>query len=259
MRKAIDSMSAPLPFAYSDSHVSPSIVGHRGAPAWVPENTLDSFLAAASAGAAWVELDARRCQDATLAVHHDPCAQDGVPLVALDAASLAKRGVWTLSEVLARLPFRLGVDVEVKNLLGEPDYDDAQRIVGLLAEILGPFVGRRPLMTSSFNPLTVQALAGSLAGVPAGLIHGPGIQVDAASELARQVGARVLCSHSNAKPLDMQTVAMVHEAGLQIMVWVVNDPVEAVRLARIGVDALCTDDPGRLVTTLRDHGPRPRR
>lgn len=234
-------------------HIKPVVVGHRGAPLSVPENTPGSFTAAALAGATWVELDVRRCRDVTLAVHHDPHTRDGVPLVELDSVALAERCVWTLDEVLTRLPPGLGVDVEVKNLPGEPDYDDAQMIVGLLADVLGPLVGQRPLMTSSFNPSTVQALAASLEGIPTGLLHGPGLRVDVASEWALQLGASVLCSHRDAPHLDAGTVSAVHLAGLVVMAWVVDDPVEAIRLADAGVDALCTNDPGRLVSALRDH------
>lgn len=228
-------------------------MGHRGAPSYALENTPDSFAAAAAAGAEWVELDVRRCRDATLIVHHAPRTRDGALLVELDGRALAERGVWALDEVFARLPAGLGVDVEVKNLPGEPDYDDAQRIVGLLTDFLVPVVGQRPLMTSSFNPLTVQALAANLVDVPTGLLHGPGLRVDAASELALQFGAGVLCPHLDAQPLDAETVFAVRDAGMAVMVWVVDDPAEAVRLADAGVDALCTNEPARLVAALRDH------
>jgi glycerophosphoryl diester phosphodiesterase len=35
------------------------------------------------------------------------------------------------------------------------------------------------------------------------------------------------------------------------MVWPVDDPVRAVELAAVGVDALCTNDPAELVQALR--------
>lgn len=230
---------------------NPAIIGHRGAPFRAPENTPESFAAAAKAGAQWVELDVRRSRDATLIVHHDSRTRDGVPLIELDAVALAERGTWALDDVLVRLPPGLGLNIEVKNVPGEPDYDDEQRIVGLLTDLLGPVVGQRPLLMSSFNPRTVQALAASLAGVHAGLLHGPGIRVNAATELALQVGAGVLCAHLHAQSLDAKTVSAVHNAGLAVMVWVVDDPTDAVRLADAGVDALCTNDPERLVSALR--------
>jgi glycerophosphoryl diester phosphodiesterase len=253
MRKTIDQYRGRYPpfAAKNAAAVTPAIMGHRGAPSRALENTPDSFALAAREGAEWVELDVRRCRDATLIVHHDPRTRDGVPLLELDEMTLAKQGVWTLDKVLARLPPGLGLNIEIKNAPGEPDYDDEQKIVSLLTELLEPVVGQRPLLASSFNPRTVEALAAGPAGVPAGLLHGPAIRVNAAIEFALQLGASVLCSHHDAESLDGKTVSAAHKAGLAVMVWVVDDPADAVRLADAGVDALCTNDPERLVCALR--------
>jgi len=47
------------------------IMGHRGAPAYEPENTLRSFRRALAMGVAAVELDVQLTQDGRLAVIHD--------------------------------------------------------------------------------------------------------------------------------------------------------------------------------------------
>jgi glycerophosphoryl diester phosphodiesterase len=251
MRNRISQLhSLPAPFPLDHFDVFPLIIGHRGAPSLAPENTPASFAAAAASGAQWVELDVRRSAGDTLAVHHDPVTADGSAVVSLDAQALAARGVWTLRDVLIRLPDGLGVDLELKNLPGEPDYDEDQRIVDLLATLLWAVIGQRPLMTSSFNPLTVQRLRESLNAVPTGLLHGPGLRVDAAADLAQALGATVLCSHVDAHPLDAAMIRSVREAGLSVMVWVVDEPETALRLARAGVDALCTNEPKRLVAAL---------
>jgi len=202
----------------------------------------------------------RRCADGVLVVHHDPFTADGTALVDLRADALAARGMWSLPEVLARLPEGLGVDLEVKNLPGEPDYDEAHTVVDLLDPVLRPVIGGRPLMTSSFNPLTVQRLREVLDPVPTGFLHGPGLGLHAAADFALQLGAAVLCPHVEASPLDAESIGAVREAGLAVMVWVVDDPDDAIRLAEAGVDALCTNEPRRLVDALsgrrqrREHG-----
>jgi glycerophosphoryl diester phosphodiesterase len=48
-----------------------NIMGHRGAPAYEPENTLRSFKRALSMGVAAVELDVQLTKDGRLAVIHD--------------------------------------------------------------------------------------------------------------------------------------------------------------------------------------------
>lgn len=47
------------------------VVGHRGARAFAPENTLPAFEKAAALGCAMVELDVHPARDGELVVHHD--------------------------------------------------------------------------------------------------------------------------------------------------------------------------------------------
>jgi glycerophosphoryl diester phosphodiesterase len=253
MRKRIQQASGPPALFCSDGQgIKPVIVGHRGAPSVARENTLASFTAAFDEGAAWVELDVRRAGDGTLTVHHDPVISDGRAIVDLDRVQLEKATIATLDDVLAGLPDGLGVDLEVKNLPGEPDYDESQQVAALLSALVRPLAGTRPLLSTSFNPMTVQALGEHLSEVPTGLVFSPGLRTDAAADLARDLGCAVLCPHVDARPLDAGAMAAAHEAGLQVMVWVVDDLDVARNLAAAGADALCTNEPGRLVRGLGD-------
>lgn len=229
----------------------PLVVGHRGVRGKTqPENTVAAFLAAYEAGADWVELDARRSADGVAVLAHDGWTPDGVPVVDRTAQQLAELGVETLDEALACMPPGMGVDIEVKNLPGEPDYDEDDRFVSAVAEVVRPRASQRPVIVSSFNPLTVAELVRALPEVPAGLVHFDSLAVTAALPIAREQGAVALCSRVGAPRLDAEGVAAVHAAGLGLLVWTVNDLAVAAELVRAGVDALCTDDPGALVATL---------
>jgi glycerophosphoryl diester phosphodiesterase len=233
----------------------PAVVGHRGAPHAAPENTPAAFAAAVAAGATWVELDVRRSADGLLVVHHDAATADGRPLIARTAAELSDLGLADLATVLAGLPPGIGVDIEVKNFPGEPDYDDMHQVAALLGDLLGSLPrgagGDRPLLTSSFNPETVAALAERLPAVPAGLLHGPTLDVAGAAELAQEFGARALCPHFAADGLDAAGLAAAHDLGLSVLVWTVDEPDRARDLAGAGVDAICTNDPAAIVAALR--------
>ncbi|MEW2619726.1 glycerophosphodiester phosphodiesterase family protein [Streptomyces sp. NPDC048106] len=50
---------------------APLVIGHRGAPAYAPENTLPSIDKAARVGTTWVENDVQRTKDGELVVIHD--------------------------------------------------------------------------------------------------------------------------------------------------------------------------------------------
>jgi glycerophosphoryl diester phosphodiesterase len=52
--------------------MSPLVIGHRGAPSHLPENTLDSFRLAVALGADAVEADLVSSRDGVLVVSHDP-------------------------------------------------------------------------------------------------------------------------------------------------------------------------------------------
>jgi len=232
----------------------PVVVGHRGAPREAPQNTHDGFAAAVAAGADWVELDARRSRDGQVVVVHDALTPDGVPVVERDAADLEALGVSRLVDVLERLPSRIGVDVELKNLPGQPDYDDDDVLAELVAAVLAAQRGTRPLLVSSFNPATVTAAAAALRGVAAGLVTGAGTSLGTAAEVAAELGLDVVCPHVAARGLDADTVAAAHARGLEVMVWTVDDIATARRLAALGVDALCSDDPRGIVRALRGGG-----
>jgi glycerophosphoryl diester phosphodiesterase len=228
----------------------PAVVGHRGAPRRAQENTPAAFAAAAQEGATWVELDARLSADDVVVVHHDPRTSDGRAVRERPAGELAALGVHTLVDVLDGLPYGLGVDVECKNLPGEPDFhDDDEHLARAVTEVLRPRTGSRPLMTSSFNPLTVEALAAGLPDVVAGLLHLETFPLLSALEVAQEIGARVLCPHV-ASRIERSPVAAAHAAGCAVMVWTVDDAARAVELAAVGVDALCTNDPAGIVDAL---------
>ncbi len=224
----------------------PLVVGHRGLrQPHVAENTPAAFAAAAAAGADWVELDVRRSADGVAVVHHDPTFGD-IDIVARTARQLAAAGIHSLHEVLVTMPVRLGVILEVKNLPGEPDFDEGETVAGLVADAARKLLAGRRLLTSAFSPLTVAALRDAMPEVATGLVHFDSLGLAAAGEIAVQYGAQVIASHCASPGLDDRTIAALHREGLGVMVWTVNEPDRAASLAALGVDGLLTDDPAAL-------------
>jgi glycerophosphoryl diester phosphodiesterase len=96
------------------------VIGHRGAAATHPENTLSSIRAAHDAGARWVEFDVRLAADGAPVVIHDPTldriARRKARVAALTSTALAAFDVPTLGQVLRLCAeIGLGANVEMKD------------------------------------------------------------------------------------------------------------------------------------------------
>src|SRR5271170_7173679 len=111
----------------------PPVIGHRGAAASAPENTLSGLRRAKALGCSWVEFDVRLTGDGALVLCHDPRLDrttSGSGLVSanslaavreLDAGSwfdpsFAGERVPTLDEVLLLASeLDLGANIEIKS------------------------------------------------------------------------------------------------------------------------------------------------
>src|ERR1035437_1002918 len=120
--------------------VSPPATGvwaHRGARRQAPENTVAAFRLARTLGADGAELDARRSADDVVIVHHDPTGR-GVGILAASPLATLRAALSELATLDEALDASAGglVNVELKNLPGEPDYDPEDRLAALVAATL---------------------------------------------------------------------------------------------------------------------------
>ncbi|NKD77755.1 glycerophosphoryl diester phosphodiesterase [Haematospirillum sp. H1815] len=242
----------------SPAYVFPRVIGHRGACALAPENTLASIRRAAIDGAGMVELDVRLTADGRCVLLHDDTLDrttDGcgpVSLACLDHLSALDAGLWfssdfrgesvpTLEETIDLL-LELGVGLNLE-LKPSPGYEaDMVRAVVSVLESMWPSDRLLPLL-SSFD-CTILEYASDLApSWPLGLIADR--LPDDWLALARDLGLKsVNLGHEG---LDMATVQAVRKAGYEVAIWTVNDPVRAQELLCSGVSAIISDDPGTLL------------
>ena len=104
----------------------PLVIAHRGASVDRPENTVAAFAEARVQGADWVELDVRLSADGVLVVHHDAHLADGRLIRLVDSDDLPA-DVPSLAEAFEAAE-GMGVNIEVKNLPGDPDFDDVHLV-----------------------------------------------------------------------------------------------------------------------------------
>jgi glycerophosphoryl diester phosphodiesterase len=229
--------------------VSPPATGvwaHRGARRQAPENTVAAFRLARTLGADGVELDARRSADDVVIVHHDPTGRGVGVLAASPLATLraALSELATLDEALDASAGGL-VNVELKNLPGEPDYDPEDRLAALVAATLERRGHRDDVLVSSFNLGILDRYRTLDPATPTGLLTLWNVDVDAALSLVLERGHAAL--HPHVRGFTSRKAAAVtgraHERGVRVHVWTVNQPARVRRLAAAGVDAVVTDVP----------------
>ena len=232
----------------------PTVIGHRGAAAHAPENTLTGFRKAKALGCRWVEFDVRLAANGGLAVIHDATLERTTNgrgrVVDHSLAELAKldagdgAGVPSLAQVLDLLAeLGLGANVEVKA------EGDAAAVTGALASVACEQARRRhglDLLISSFSPAALAAARGAAAFLPRGLLRdAPGRDWRVNAEALGCVSL-----HIQARCADRALAEAVHAAGYRLLAYTVNDPVQARNLIAAGVDAVFSDAPERILATL---------
>src|SRR4029079_15621295 len=164
----------------------PLVLGHRGASAVAPENTVAAFTRARELGADGVELDVRRTADGVLVVHHDP-EVPGIGLIASTSSTdlrAARPEIPTLAAALTACR-GLVVNAEVTGLPWEPDADADGSVMRATVDAVRAHDGM--LICASFDLFAfdrVRAEAPDLA--TAWLTHGQGVA--AAAEIAAAHG-----------------------------------------------------------------------
>lgn len=217
---------------------TPLILGHRGAPLRATENTLPALLAACEEGDG-VELDVQVSRDGALVLFHDTTI-GGRGVHTLDRAELAAalgHRVDTLDEVIEALPKGAWACLEFKRQ-GSTAEVDAHRAMTALAR------RRDPARTwvASFDPWFLRACAAVAPDVPLALIlDGRMLPSPDGFRPSDWPFLRAVSMHEAL--LDGPTPARCAQAGLQTLVWTVNDDDALARAFTRGLTAVITDRP----------------
>lgn len=240
-------------------------VAHRGASGYAPENTLAAIDEAYRLGAETVEVDVQLTSDDRLVLMHDT-RLDRTTDVAEVFPGRAPYDVadFTLAEI-RRLDAGSSFDDEFAGepvpVLGEAldrlqNYD-----MNLLLEVKEPALypgierqvavelARRPhwtapnapdephrLVVQSFDWESTRASKGFLPSVPHALLgRVPEAEID------QYRWAHMI--NPNHTTIDADYVSEVHDAGLEIMPYTINDPATMGQVLEMGVDGFITDFP----------------
>lgn len=228
----------------------PRIIAHRGASALAMENTLAAFRRARADGADGVELDVLQCRTGEVVVFHDddlmrlagrPERIQDLPLAALGEVRLSSGDpIPTLSQVIEEVGSGLLVNIELKVPVWSSGLALARAVVGLVARhALGP----RALI-SSFHPAALGCVRVLAPWVPTGLLFQSG-QSQPLREAWLRACLRPTALHPQNALVSRARLGRWRKEGYAINVWTVDDEVELLRLAALGVDGVITNHPAR--------------
>jgi len=235
----------------------PRLMGHRGAAAHAPENTLAGFRAAAGLGLGWVEFDVMLSGDGVPVLFHDDSlkritGRDAM-MAETPAAALGglDAGAWfgpafkgealpTLEralEVLVELGLR--PNMEIKPTPGR-DVETAVAALDVLARRWP--AAHPPPLVSSFSRACLGEALRRAPDLPRGyLVRRPPRDWAAAAGDLRCSAVHVLW-----RWLSAELAGRIKAAGYGLASFTVNDPGVARRLRARGVDCLISDAPDRL-------------
>jgi len=239
------------------------VVGHRGAKAHAPENTLVSFEVAAAHGADAVECDVRLTKDGEVVVIHDATVERvaGVKgLVAemtfeelrrLDVGShfgpeWAGSRIPLLDEVLEKAAV-LGLEVVVETK-GEPE--PLEELIEKTVAIVRQHRMQDRTAIISFHHPSLLAVREIDDRIATGILYGHGTP-DPIAE-AREFRADSVRPHY--ARVTAELAEECHANGLCLHTWTVNDAALARRLIGLGVDSIGSDSPRMIKALVSEMG-----
>ena len=250
----------------------PLAIGHRGAAALAPENTVHSFRAAVSAGVDLVEFDLLALADGALVVAHSydlhEVGHGGL------AGTMRQWSLPRLREACPEVPSlhetleffvdeapEVGLHVDLKIRGYEGEVVAALRRFGVLRRsFVSSFDPRATralsvlepeLRTGITVPRSVLGITDDGRGAPvarAGLVVLRGVLPLLAGRVVELSHASALVVHHSA--VGPSVVRRAHERGHAVVTWTVDDVHELARVDAAGVDAVVTNDPRIFASTL---------
>lgn len=222
----------------------PAIVGHRGAPAHAPENTLASFRRGIEDGAQLLECDVHLSADGHVVVMHDETIdRTAAPDSPLRTGAIGDLTRAELDTVLLEDGEKVPSLQELLEMTTVPVFIEVKVAAAAkaVADLLRALPAGSPAAASTVISFHADALAEIRRSTDTPV-----------SYLVREVGEQQLATARELGAagigpaimgLSLRAAEATHEAGLAVNPWTVNTPEQLAVALACGVDTITTDDP----------------
>ena len=232
----------------------PMIIAHRGASYDAPENTLAAVSLAWEKGADAVEIDVHLSSDQQIIVIHDKSTKrttdqnyevketPSETLRTLDAGSwkdeaFSGEKIPFLEEVMATVPEGKKLFIEVKC---------GPEIIPVLTKQIESSGIEERLVIISFHFEVVKQSREVMPGIPAFFLHYTLTRRYGKDWITKAREANLSGLNFRYRGITPSFTHKVHAAGMKMFAWTVDDPKEALRLTRLGIDGITTNRPAWL-------------
>lgn len=231
------------------------IVGHRGAKALAPENTLAAIQACADCGVNWIEVDTLLSKDGVPIIFHDEtldrCTDKQgrvadktlLQIKKADAgekfaAKFKGETIPTLEEALQLcLQNSMSMNLEIKI---HHDYEITSLVTAVNEVIQKLGFPEDRLLLSSFSKLALKECLKVMPAIKRGYITE---EKEADDYLALIVPLDLFSVHVNHKKLTKEMAKKIKGEGYQLNIWTMNEPSKVEAFSQMQVDNIITDDP----------------
>ncbi|WP_428897513.1 glycerophosphoryl diester phosphodiesterase [Parelusimicrobium proximum] len=220
-------------------------IAHRGAPALSPENTLSSFQVALNKGMEYYELDVHLTKDNVLVVCHDESLytadkkivfikdlnyEELLKVNTADSSIIKAKDIPALDTVLKLLKNKK-VNIELKtDEYAYPGIEDA------VLKMVNDLSLKENILISSFNFSTLERVRGLDKDIKIGVLAK---EID----LEKFKTISPVSVNISKSRIDREKVSAVHDAGLKVFVYTVNDKETYLKIKELGADGVFTDSP----------------
>lgn len=237
---------------------SESIIAHRGASAYAPENTFAAFDKAVAFGSRFIEFDVMLSADQEAFVFHDEhltrttSGQGEIGLVSADYLKSLEAGSWfskrflgekipTLSDMLRWLILHnVHANIEIKPYPGMIK----ETTIEVLAQINRYWPADKPLpLVSSFHVEALSLCRSMAPEIPIGFL----LHVWDEQWLTTAEALNCTSIHLNKQLVTAARVREMKDKGYLVYAYTVNNQAQASKLLDSGVDAVFSDYPDLLL------------
>jgi glycerophosphoryl diester phosphodiesterase len=238
----------------------PLIIGHRGASAVAPENTVAAFREAIAVGADGIEFDVRLTRDGVPVVIHDSSLRRTAgmnrrvadlswqQISKVDVGSWFRPGSLTNETVPGLRELFDLFQSNNASLYLEMKCDspaEYRPLAEACCRLINEYSFKERVIVECFELPALKVLKEIDSDIKTAALFDRVLTDQSVVTRATEIGAMAVALHHRLARRAL--VERSKEAGFHVAVWTVDDPAWVQRARAIGIDALITNDPARMI------------